>query len=157
MRVERIVLDTNVLISAVLSPLGKPFACLRWALDNATLIVSIELLDELETRLARPKFKKYVDESRRRAFVADLALSAVQVELSGMVRVCRDPDDDKLLDIAVVGRADCLVTGDQDLLVSRPLPAHSDSDAGRVPRSRLATNRRAGLKPLESAPSPHPA
>ena len=120
MRVERVVLDTNVLISAVLSPLGKPFACLSWVLDNATLIVSRELLDEVETRLARPKFNKYVDDSRRRAFVADLALSALQVELSGMLRVCRDPDDDKLLEMAVVGRADCLVTGDQDLLILDP-------------------------------------
>jgi len=120
MRVERVVLDTNVLISAALSPLGKPFACLRWVLDNATLIVSRELLEELETRLTRPKFNKYVDDLRRRAFVADLGLSAVQVELSGMVRFCRDPDDDKLLEIAVVGRVDCLVTGDQDLLVLDP-------------------------------------
>ena len=45
MRVKRVVLDTNVLISAVLSPLGKPFAYLRWALDNATVIVSRELLE----------------------------------------------------------------------------------------------------------------
>jgi predicted nucleic acid-binding protein len=43
--------------SAVLSPLGLPFGCLGWVLDNATLIVSEELLEELETRLARPKFK----------------------------------------------------------------------------------------------------
>ena len=120
MRVERAVLDTNVLISAALSPLGKSFACLSWVLDNATLLVSRELLDELETRLARPKFRKYVDDSRRRAFVADLALAATQVELSGLVRVCRDPDDDKLLEIAAVGRADCLVTGDQDLLILNP-------------------------------------
>ena len=48
MKVERVVLDTNVLISAALSPLGKPFACLRWVLDNATLIVSRELLEELD-------------------------------------------------------------------------------------------------------------
>jgi putative PIN family toxin of toxin-antitoxin system len=120
MRVERVVLDTNVLISAVLSPLGLPFGCLGWVLDNATLIVSKELLEELETRLARPKFKKYVDDSRRRAFVAELGLTAVQVELSGVVNACRDPDDNKLLEIAVVGRADCLVTGDQDLLVLDP-------------------------------------
>ena len=72
MRVERVVIDTNVLISAVLSPLGKPFACLGWVLDNATLIVSRELLEELETLLARPKFNKYVNDWRRRAFVADL-------------------------------------------------------------------------------------
>jgi uncharacterized protein len=90
MRVEHVVLDTNVLISAVLSPLGNPFACLGWVLDNAILIVSPELLDELETRLARAKFSKYLDEPRRRAFVADLRLSAVPVELSGLVKACRD-------------------------------------------------------------------
>src|SRR5437588_4576443 len=145
MRVERIVIDTNVLISAVLSPLGNPFACLRWVLDNATLIVSRELLEELETRLARPKFNKYVDDSRRRAFLTDLGLSAVQVELSGLVRVCRDPDDDKLLEIAVVGRADCLVTGDQDLLVFDPFQGNSNSDTGRVPHSRFAEQRPCGL------------
>jgi putative PIN family toxin of toxin-antitoxin system len=120
MRVERVVLDTNVLISAVLSPLGKPFACLSWVLDNATLIASRELLEELETRLAKPKFSKYLDDSRRRAFVAELGLSAVQVELSGAVTVCRDPDDNKLLETAVAGHADWLVTGDQDLLVLNP-------------------------------------
>ena len=90
MRVERVVLDTNVLISAALSPLGKPFACLRWVLDNATLLVSRELFEELGTRIARPKFNKCVDDLRRRAFVADLVvdlgLSAVQVELSGLSR-----------------------------------------------------------------------
>jgi putative PIN family toxin of toxin-antitoxin system len=120
MRVERVVLDTNVLISAALFRLGKPFACLDWVLENATLIVSRELLEELETRLARRKFSKYVDDARRRAFVADLGLSAIQVELSGAVKVCRDPDDNKLLEAAVAGRADCLVTGDQDLLVLHP-------------------------------------
>ena len=120
MRVERVVLDTNVLISALLSPLGRPFACLDWVLDNATLITSKELLEELETRLARPKFRKYADDSRRRAFVADLALFAVRAELSGAVKACRDPDDNKVLETAVVGRADCLVTGDQDLLVLHP-------------------------------------
>ena len=38
MKVERVVLDTNMLISAILSPLGKPYGCLRWALDDATFI-----------------------------------------------------------------------------------------------------------------------
>jgi putative PIN family toxin of toxin-antitoxin system len=117
MRVERVVFDTNVLISAVLSPLGKPFACLRWSHANATLIVSRELLEEFETRLARPKFTKYVNEARSHAIVAELALSAVQVELTGAVKVCRDPDDDKLLETAALGHADCVITGDQDLLV----------------------------------------
>jgi putative PIN family toxin of toxin-antitoxin system len=120
MKAERVVLDTNVLISAALSPHGKPSACLSWVLDNATLLTSQELLAELETRLGRPKFSKYVDEARRRAFVADLALSTVLVEVRGVVKLCRDPDDDKLLEIIVAGGADCLVTGDQDLLVLDP-------------------------------------
>ena len=117
MRVERVVLDTNVLISAILSHLGNPFACLNWVLGNATLIASRELLDEVDTRLARPKFNKYLHASRRRSFVADLAVAAILVELRGIVKICRDPDDDKLLETALLGRADCLVTGDQDLLV----------------------------------------
>jgi putative PIN family toxin of toxin-antitoxin system len=76
MKAERVVLDTNVLISAALSPLGKPFACLSWVLDHAALLTSRELLEELETRLARPKFDKYIDDARRRAFVAELSLSS---------------------------------------------------------------------------------
>ena len=99
MKAERVVLDTNVLISAALSPQGKPSACLSWVLDNATLLTSRELLEELNTRLARPKFGKYLDEAQRRAFVADLALSSVLVEVRGVIRLCRDPDDDKLLEI----------------------------------------------------------
>ena len=108
------------MISAAISPLGKPFACLDWVLDHATLIASRQLIEEVETRLARPKFVKYVDEARRRAFVADLSLSVVMVEPAGLLKVCRDPDDDMLLETAILGRADCLVTGDQDLLVLNP-------------------------------------
>ena len=117
MKVDRVVLDSNVLISAAISPLGKPFACLVWVLDCATLIASRQIINEVETRLARAKFAKYVDKERRRAFVADLSLSAVLVEVTGLLKACRDPDDDMLLETAILGRADCLVTGDQDLLV----------------------------------------
>jgi putative PIN family toxin of toxin-antitoxin system len=72
------------------------------------------------TRLARTKFAKYLAKTRRRVFVAELALAAIHVELSGFVSFCRDPDEDKLLEIAAVGRGDCLGTGDQDLLSLHP-------------------------------------
>lgn len=98
MRVKRAVLDTNVFISALLSSSGKPFACLSWVLDNATLLASRDLLLELETRLARPKFEKYVDANRCRWRQAARSGHAVT------------PDDDKLLEIAVIGNADCIVT-----------------------------------------------
>ncbi len=42
------------------------------------------------------------------------------VESPGLLKVCRDPDDDMLLETAILGRADCQVTGDQDLLVLHP-------------------------------------
>jgi putative PIN family toxin of toxin-antitoxin system len=67
MKVEGVVLDTNVLISAALSSRGNHFACLSWVLDNAALIASKPLLDELAIRLARPKFKRYLDDARRRS------------------------------------------------------------------------------------------
>ena len=117
---KRVVLDTNVFISALLSSSGKPFASLSWALDNATILTSAELISELSTRLARPKFAKYVSEERRNAFVSEVALLSVQIEVPGALKACRDPDDDKLLEIAVLGQADCIVTGDQDLLVLDP-------------------------------------
>ena len=116
----RVVLDSNVLISAVISPLGKPFGCFSWVLDHGTLVASLEVIEEVETRLARPKFAKYVDEAKRRSFIADIRLTAVLVALTGTLKACRDPDDDKLLETAILGAADYLVTGDQDLLVLNP-------------------------------------
>jgi putative PIN family toxin of toxin-antitoxin system len=58
-----------------------------------------------------------VEDAKRRAFVADLALVAVQVEIRNTVSICRDPTDNKILEAADIGRADCIVTGDRDLLV----------------------------------------
>jgi uncharacterized protein len=120
MKAERVVLDTNVLISAALSSKGKPNACLTWVLENAVLLVSADLLIELETRLARPKFNRYITEARCQSFVAALGLVGVHVPFSGSIRACRDPDDDKLLEIAVSGGGDVIVSGDQDLLVLHP-------------------------------------
>jgi uncharacterized protein len=64
--------------------------------------------------------RKYVSEERRNAFISEIALLSAQIEVSGALKACRDPDDDKLLEIAVLGQADCIVTGDQDLLVLDP-------------------------------------
>ena len=120
MKVERLVLDTNVLISALLSPNGKPHACVQWALDHAILLASGDLLVELQTRLARPKFAKYASAATRKAYVDELAFSTQNVLLTGSIKACRDPDDDKILEIAVAGIADCIVSGDKDLLVLDP-------------------------------------
>ena len=68
----------------------------------------------------RPKFDRYVDQATRQRFLSDLAGVADWVAITGVLRTCRDPDDDKFLATAINNEADCIVTGDADLLVLDP-------------------------------------
>jgi putative PIN family toxin of toxin-antitoxin system len=118
MKVKRVILDTNVLISAFLVSGGKPDQVLRYLLNNESdLLFSQDSMDELITRLARPKFRKYRNDAETASYIENLTDLAVWVSLPGMLEVCRDGDDDKFLEMALIGEADCIVTGDQDLLV----------------------------------------
>lgn len=114
-------LDTNVLISAALQPNGSPRAVVD-ALQavRGVLLFSDETFDELQTRLHRTKFDKYVSHNSRSIFLAQLETVSEWVAIVGAKLGCRDPDDDKLLETALMGEADCIVTGDQDLQVMSP-------------------------------------
>jgi uncharacterized protein len=121
MKAERCIVDTNVLISAFLQPsggTGKVLEATRAA--GGVLIFSDETFAELASRLARPKFDRYVDQAIRRQFLSDLAAVAEWAAITGAVRACRDPDDDKFLETAISGAADCIITGDRDLLALDP-------------------------------------
>ena len=120
MTADRVVLDTNVLIRAALIASGTLFAVLKHVVETGVLLFSDETFEEVATRLMRPKFDRYASESTRQAFLADLAAVAEWTSITGAVHVCRDPDDDKLLETAIAGRAGCLVTGDSDLLERHP-------------------------------------
>ena len=121
MRADRVVLDANVLISAALSPNGTPRAVVE-AVRSAggVLLFSRETFDELRTRFLRPKFDNYVSREGRTVYLAQLQTISEWVSISGATLECRDPEDDKLLETALTGKADCLVTGDSDLLVMSP-------------------------------------
>ena len=121
MRVDRVVLDANVLISAALSPNGAPRAVVE-AVRSAggVLLFSRETFDELRTRFLRPKFDNYVSREGRTVYLAQLETISEWVAINGATLECRDPDDDKLLETALTGKADCLVTDDRDLLVMSP-------------------------------------
>ena len=121
MRVERVVVDTNVLISAVLNPSGVPRAVVEAVGSaNGTLLFSRETFDELQIRLLRPRFDRYANQEDRALYLAWLETISGWVSIRGAALGCRDPNDDKLLETALMGEADCLVTGDSDLLVMSP-------------------------------------
>ena len=121
MKAERVVIDTNVLISAALLPHGTPRTVVNVVRSrNGVLLFSDETFDELRHRLGRPKFDAYASRQGRALYVAQLQAVSEWISIAHAKLGCRDPDDDKLLETAVMGEADCLVTGDQDLLVLSP-------------------------------------
>ena len=113
------VFDNNVLVSAALLA-GVPRQAFDQLLDNGTVLVSVPVLLELAEVLNREKFDKYVTRDERMRFMVGFLKVAEMVEISKTIVVCRDPKDDKLLELAVGGNADFLVTGDKDLLVLNP-------------------------------------
>ena len=120
-RAEGFVFDTNVLISAALRPSSVPNKALEMVeKQGGVLLFSLETLEELETRLRRPKFDRYIDDEGRANHSDRLDRVTELVRISGCRLGCRDPEDDQFLEVALVGQARFLVTGDQDLLVMSP-------------------------------------
>jgi putative PIN family toxin of toxin-antitoxin system len=117
---ERVVLDTIALVSRLLLPVSVPGRAVRKAVDEAELLVSEATLEKLADVLARAKLDPYVTIAERQEFIRLLGRIAELVPIVYPVRACRDPRDDKFLELAVNGEADLIVTGDDDLLVLDP-------------------------------------
>lgn len=113
----RIIIDTNSLISAILLP-GSPCS---YVLDNvlarSQLLVSAATVTELTETLHQPKFDRYLSDSQRSDFLAGIVRRSRLIEITTKATLCRDPKDDKFLELAASGCATHLVTGDRDLLV----------------------------------------
>ncbi len=116
----RCVFDTNVLISALLFDKSKPAQTFFAATRNGEVLVSADTISELSEVLGREKFDKYLTEEERERFLRSLLQNAMLVEISEKIGACRDPKDDKFLELAVSGAADYIVSGDSDLLVLNP-------------------------------------
>ena len=115
-----VVLDTNTLVSAALLPASKPGAALRLALLHHQVVMSPVTAAELDRVLARPKFQRYITPAERQDLMLALARAVTIVQAPEQLQVCRDPRDDKFLDLALASRAVVLVTGDKDLWVLDP-------------------------------------
>jgi putative PIN family toxin of toxin-antitoxin system len=84
------------------------------------ILISFAVLAELCEVLSRKQFRRYIDEEDIRSFVAVLTREAEWVDVDVRITACRDPKDDKFLELAVSGRATCIISGDSDLLVLSP-------------------------------------
>ena len=117
---DRIVVDTNVFVSAILLPLSVPREAIDQALEQGVLLFSDATFGELAEVLARKKLDRYVSRKERGNFLRQLSTVAEFVPIVQIVRECRDPKDDKFLEVALNGRADLILTGDADLLRLHP-------------------------------------
>jgi putative PIN family toxin of toxin-antitoxin system len=116
----RLVFDSNALISALLFEQSVPGRAFQAGLERGTILLSSDVFAELSNVLDRSKFDRYVTREEREQFLVKLLASSVLVERNEEIRACRDPKDDKYLELAVCGAAACLVSGDLDLLALHP-------------------------------------
>ena len=114
------VLDTNILVSRLLVPDGVAARATHLALATGVLLVSEATLAELIDVISRPKFDTYLTDADRRQFIALLGGVSRLIPIQRQLQACRDPKDDKFLDVALGGGARALITGDQDLLALHP-------------------------------------
>jgi len=114
----RVVIDTNVLVSAVVKA-GKPRDVLLYVMQFHTILSSIPMLKEYKHVLLSSEFDRYMSKEKRTALLTALAGTEI-VSIPGSLRISRDPDDDKVIETALAGSADILITGDKDILALRP-------------------------------------
>jgi uncharacterized protein len=116
-RKASLIIDTNVFVSGFLFEESVPGSIVTFTLTKARLLHSYATFTELSEVLSRPKFDRYLSRE-----VRDLALDRISwyaefIEDLPKIEMCRDPKDDKFLELALGGDADYLVTGDDDLLM----------------------------------------
>lgn len=112
----RVILDTNVLLGALISPHGSPDAIYRaWRAGRFELVTSAAQLDELRRASRYPKLKTILPAHRVGTMVNNMQRAIVLAQLPPLTDgiEASDPDDAFLLAMALGGEADYLVTGDR--------------------------------------------
>jgi putative PIN family toxin of toxin-antitoxin system len=116
----RVVIDTNVWISAALVPTGVPAQLVAHVLAYGTPVVTADTVAELCSRLWKPKFDRYITLEQRQALLHDLEACAFWAKVPPSIKLqtfSRDPNDDPFVHAALASQARWLVTGNDDLLV----------------------------------------
>jgi putative PIN family toxin of toxin-antitoxin system len=117
---SRIVIDTNVYLSHLMPPASVPSRALLRAWRHDLPLVSSATLEELENTLNKAKFAKYFRPLQIAQFLEEIDAVSVRIGVQSSIQACRDPKDDKFLELAVDGHADLILSGDRDLLILSP-------------------------------------
>jgi len=119
----RVVVESNVLVRALIMPYGTVGpVLLRLRHGDYTLLYAQSLLEELLDVLNQPRIRhKYgLTEEDIQTVVSLILLRGEAMTPEQRISACRDPKDDKFLEVAVAGKADVIVSGDEDLLALHP-------------------------------------
>jgi putative PIN family toxin of toxin-antitoxin system len=112
----RVVVDTNILVSFAIRPNQDFERLFDYLAGHGVTLISEETIAELFAVLSREKFRLYIPQDSAIDYVEWYAGISESVIVAEHVVACRDPKDDKFLSLAVSGKADCIITGDSDLL-----------------------------------------
>ena len=117
---EKFVIDTNIIISSLFVRNSITFKVIEKARSKGLLIFSEETFLEFELVLLRKKFDRYFSKEERLQIIEKIHNQGMFLPVTSNLQVCRDPKDDKFLNLAIDTNASCIVTGDNDLLVLHP-------------------------------------
>lgn len=113
----RFVIDTNILVSSILMASSKADQALKKVRKIGLILFSENTFSELKEVLNRRKFDKYILLETRLEFLSKIKIESELIEIIETIDLCRDPKENKFLELAISGNADFIITGDQDLLV----------------------------------------
>ena len=100
--------------------LGNSRSALNIVLSSNTVFISFETLSELVEVLDRPKFDKYFDAEDKIQVLKIISLTSKYIEIKSNIKICRDPNDEMFLNLAIDGKANIIISRDPDLLVLNP-------------------------------------
>jgi hypothetical protein len=118
--IKTFVFDTNSLISAYIFAGSKNKLAYNKIFDTGMLVYSIATFDEFAEVFAPSKFEKYLTPEQRFATIKEFRTKAFLINADVSISECRNPKDNKFLELAVAANACCIITGDKDLLGLHP-------------------------------------
>lgn len=114
------VVDTNVLLSAAFNFESAAAKAVIHIRNTGYILTSEEIIKEYLSVFSRPKFDKWISLETRFRFIENIIENSIRLKVTKTITACRDPKDDIYLSLAVFAQANCIISGDKDLLTLHP-------------------------------------